>query len=111
MKFAHGIIHHRYILCSPNSQFFSICYLSSLENTTVCDAVGELHSEFSKAGCDVNYGRTSTDGYMHVSSKAQVDDDKPIFYGLICDENVQPDLSQPRAEAWIKQLREEKFFE
>lgn len=47
---------------------------------------------------------------MHVSSKAQVDEDQPIFYGLIMDENVQPGLSQPRAEAWIKQLTEENFF-
>ena len=47
---------------------------------------------------------------MHVSSKAQISDEEPIFYGLIMDENVQPDQSQPRAEAWIKQLTEENFF-
>lgn len=72
--------------------------------------MGELYSEFTKAGCDVNYGRTPTDGYMHVNSKAQVDEDQPIFYGLICDENTQADQSQPRAEAWITQLQGEGFF-
>lgn len=72
--------------------------------------MGELYSEFTKAGCDVNYGRTSTDGYMHVNSKAQVDETEPIFYGLCMDENVQADQSQPRAEAWIAQLKEEGFF-
>lgn len=89
----------------PRSRRHLRCYECS-----DCDAVGELYSEFTKAGCDVNYGRTSTDGYMHVNSKAQVDETEPIFYGLCMDENVQADQSQPRAEAWIAQLKEEGFF-
>ena len=88
----------------------SLTYLQSPLATTDCDAVGELYSEFTKAGCDVNYGRTSTDGYMHVNSKAQVDETEPIFYGLCMDENQQADQSQPRAEAWVAQLKEEGFF-
>lgn len=58
----------------------------------------------------MNYGRTSTEGYMHVNSKAQVDEDQPIFYGLVMDENTQPDQSQPRAQKWVTQLQEEGFF-
>ena len=76
----------------------------------VCDAVGELYSEFNKAGCDVNYGRTPTDGYMHVNSKAQVNEDEPIFYGLIMDENQQADQSPGRAANWVTQLKEEGFM-
>jgi len=75
-----------------------------------CDSIGELYSEFGKVGCDVNYGRTSTEGYMHVTSKAQVDEGTPIFYGLICDENQQPDQSEARSEKWVAQLKEEGFF-
>ena len=91
------------------SQHFGLT-LSSFLTMAVCDAVGELYSEFAKAGCDVSYGRTSTEGYRHVHSKAQVDEDTPIFLGLIMDENVQPDMSQPRAQAWISQLKQEGFF-
>ena len=58
----------------------------------------------------MSFGRTSTDGYMHVSSKAQVNEVEPIFYGLILDENAQPDQSAGRADAWIKQLNTEGFF-
>lgn len=36
-----------------------------------CDAAGELYDLFTKAGCKV-YGMTSTDGYEHKESKAEV---------------------------------------
>eukprot|EP00547_Thalassionema_nitzschioides_P005466 CAMPEP_0194205034 /NCGR_PEP_ID=MMETSP0156-20130528/4388_1 /TAXON_ID=33649 /ORGANISM="Thalassionema nitzschioides, Strain L26-B" /LENGTH=227 /DNA_ID=CAMNT_0038931187 /DNA_START=118 /DNA_END=801 /DNA_ORIENTATION=+ len=75
-----------------------------------CDSVGELHSEFERVGCDVKYGRTSTEGYYHVSSKAQVDEEEPVFYGLCCDENQQPDQSEDRCIKWIAQLKSEEFF-
>eukprot|EP00977_Amphora_coffeiformis_P029997 scaffold44074_cov130-Amphora_coffeaeformis.AAC.1 len=37
-----------------------------------CDAAGELYDCFVKAGCKV-YGMTSTEGYNHQASKAEVE--------------------------------------
>ena len=71
-----------------------------------CDAAGELYDKFVEKGCKV-YGMTSTDGYNHESSKAQVDDK---FVGLMCDEDNQSDLSEERVNAWVAQLKEEGFF-
>lgn len=71
-----------------------------------CDAAGELYDCFTKAGAKV-YGMTSTDGYDHVESKAEVDGK---FVGLMCDEDNQYDLSEDRAKAWVAQLKSEGFF-
>jgi len=72
-----------------------------------CDAAGELYDQFTKAGAKV-YGMTSTDGYDHVSSKAEVEDGK--FCGLMFDEDNQYDMSEDRAQKWVAQLKEEGFF-
>ena len=72
-----------------------------------CDAAGELFDQFTKAGAKV-YGFTPTDGYDHVSSKAEVEDGK--FCGLMFDEDNQYDLSEDRAKAWVDQLKSEGFF-
>jgi len=53
------------------------------------------------------FGLTSTDGYEHTESKAEVDGK---FVGLMCDEDNQYDLSDDRAKAWVAQLKEEGFF-
>ena len=53
------------------------------------------------------FGLTSTDGYDHTESKAEVDGK---FVGLMCDEDNQYDESEPRAQAWVAQLKEEGFF-
>jgi len=71
-----------------------------------CDAAGELYDKFTEAGATI-YGRTSTDGYDHEASKAEVDGK---FVGLMCDEDNQYDDSEPRAKAWVAQLKEEGFF-
>lgn len=71
-----------------------------------CDAAGELHDQFSAAGCKM-FGATSTDGYDHADSKA-IRDDK--FCGLLCDEDNQYDLSEDRAKDWIAQLKSEGFM-
>ena len=70
-----------------------------------CDAAGELYDKFTAAGATV-YGMTSTEGYNHESSKAEVDGK---FVGLLCDEDNQSDESEGRVTAWIAQLKEEGF--
>lgn len=71
-----------------------------------CDAAGELFDCFSKAGAKV-YGMTSTEGYHHQASKAEVDGK---FVGLMFDEDNQYDVSEDRAKNWISQLKDEGFF-
>ena len=71
-----------------------------------CDAAGELYDQFKAKGATI-FGMTSTDGYNHASSKAEVDGK---FVGLMCDEDNQYDESEPRAQAWVAQLKEEGFF-
>jgi len=53
------------------------------------------------------FGLTSTDGYNHVESKAEVDGK---FCGLMFDEHNEEDMSEDRAKAWVAQLKEEGFF-
>jgi flavodoxin I len=71
-----------------------------------CDAAGELYDLFSAKGCKM-FGLTSTDGYDHMSSKAEIDGK---FVGLMFDEDNQYDLSEDRAKKWVGQLKEEGFF-
>jgi len=71
-----------------------------------CDAAGELYDQFKAKGATI-FGMTSTDGYNHAASKAEVDGK---FVGLMCDEDNQYDESEPRAQAWVAQLKEEGFF-
>jgi len=75
-------------------------------NENYCDAAGELYDLFTAKGATV-VGMTSTDGYNHSESKAEVDGK---FVGLMCDEDNQYDESQDRATAWISQLKGEGFF-
>jgi len=71
-----------------------------------CDAAGELYDQFTAKGAKV-FGMTSTDGYNHASSKAEVDGK---FVGLMCDEDNQYEESEGRAQAWVEQLKAEGFF-
>merc|ERR1712087_1091732 len=48
-----------------------------------CDAAGELYDKFVEKRCKV-YGLTSTDGYNHQESKAEMD---RKFVSLMCDED------------------------
>lgn len=72
-----------------------------------CDAAGELYDCFKLAGCTV-YGLTSTDGYDHISSKAEIEKGK--FCGVMFDEDNQYELSVDRAKSWVEQLKTEGFF-
>lgn len=71
-----------------------------------CDAAGELYDLFEAKGCKM-FGFTSTDGYNHVSSKAERDGK---FIGQMFDEDNQYDQSEDRAKAWIEQLKSEGFM-
>jgi len=71
-----------------------------------CDAAGELYDLFTAAGATV-YGMTSTDGYEHAESKAEVDGK---FVGMMCDEDNQYDMSEDRTKAWVAQLKDEGFM-
>jgi len=71
-----------------------------------CDAAGELYDLFSAKGAKM-FGKTSTDGYDHTESKAEIDGK---FCGLMCDEDNQDDESESRAKAWVAQLKDEGFF-
>ena len=48
-------------------------------------------------------GFTSTQGYYHDASKAQVEDK---FVGLILDEDNQSDLTDERIENWVNEIKE-----
>lgn len=72
-----------------------------------CDAAEELHSQFTEAGATI-FGLTSTDGYSHTASKAEIEPGK--FCGLMCDEDNHGEISPRRAKKWVAQLKEEGFF-
>eukprot|EP00548_Thalassiothrix_antarctica_P014126 CAMPEP_0194175214 /NCGR_PEP_ID=MMETSP0154-20130528/9290_1 /TAXON_ID=1049557 /ORGANISM="Thalassiothrix antarctica, Strain L6-D1" /LENGTH=218 /DNA_ID=CAMNT_0038888939 /DNA_START=102 /DNA_END=758 /DNA_ORIENTATION=- len=73
-----------------------------------CDAVGEIYECFMERGAEGNYGKTSTDGYNYVESKAVDEDGK--FLGVVFDQDNQSELSRDRAKAWVRQLKKEGFM-
>lgn len=79
-----------------------------------CDAVGELYDAFTARGADATYGRTSTEGYAAVESKALAPpgagEEGARWLGCLFDEVNQSDQSEDRAAKWVAQLREEGFF-
>lgn len=67
-----------------------------------CDAMGEIANIVtSNSGTVIGY--TSTAGYTHTESKAEVDPD--TFCGLCIDEDRQPELTDERVENWVNQLK------
>lgn len=75
-------------------------------NEYFCDAAGELYNQFTKSGTKV-YGLTSTEGFDHSNSKAEVDGK---FIGCMFDEDNQYGLSEDRAKTRVTQLKEEEFY-
>lgn len=67
------------------------------------DALGILYRFFRKSGCTI-IGRWPADGYEFYFSKAL---DRNFFYGLVLDENQQPELSEMRTRRWVEQIRNE----
>lgn len=66
-----------------------------------CSALGIIYEQVIKANAKV-IGFTSTNGYYHDSSKAQIDDN---FVGLIIDEDNQSDLTDKRISNWINDIK------
>lgn len=64
-------------------------------------ALGTIYEQVNSAGANV-VGFTSTEGYYHDGSKAQIDDK---FVGLILDEDNQSDLTDERIENWINEIK------
>ena len=64
-------------------------------------ALGTIYEQVNSAGANV-VGFTSTSGYYHDGSKAQIDDK---FVGLILDEDNQSDLTDERIENWINEIK------
>ena len=68
-----------------------------------CSAVGIIYEQVIKANAKV-VGFTSTDGYYHDSSKAQINGN---FVGLIIDEDNQDDLTDQRITNWVNDIKKE----
>lgn len=46
-------------------------------------------------------------GYIYSESKAEVDEDYTLFYGLAIDDLNEPELTEERLKQWILQLEQE----
>ena len=68
-----------------------------------CSAMGIIYEQIAKSGAKI-IGFTSTDGYYHDSSKAQIDDK---FVGLAIDEDNQSDLTDERINKWTNEIKED----
>lgn len=65
------------------------------------DALGIIYTQVKNAGANV-IGFTSSQGYEHDSSKAQIDDQ---FVGLVIDVENQDELTQERVEKWTNSIK------
>ncbi len=65
------------------------------------DALGTLYEQVKSAGATI-IGFTSSEGYEHESSKAEVDGE---FVGLVVDEDNQDDLTDERIEEWTNNIK------
>ncbi|MBY5992065.1 flavodoxin FldA [Ferrimonas balearica] len=68
------------------------------------DAMGQIGDIVRERGAII-VGHTSTEGYDFEASKALVDDN--TFVGLGIDEDRQPELTEERVDAWVKQIYDE----
>lgn len=69
-----------------------------------CDAMGTVRDIVEAKGGTI-VGHWPTEGYEFEASKALVDDN--TFVGLCIDEDRQPELTEERVDAWVKQVYEE----
>lgn len=67
-----------------------------------CSAMGIIYEQIVKSGAKI-VGFTSTEGYYHDGSKAQIEDK---FVGLAIDEDNQSDLTDKRINDWTNDIRD-----
>lgn len=67
------------------------------------DAMGMLCEKITSLG-GKTVGYTSTEGYDHEESKAEIDGK---FVGLAIDEDNQSNMTDDRVQAWVSQLKSE----
>jgi len=65
------------------------------------DALGTLYEQVKNAGATI-VGFTSSDGYEHEASKAELDGE---FVGLVVDVDNQDDLTQERIQIWTNSIK------
>lgn len=68
-----------------------------------CSAMGIIYEQIIKSKARV-VGFTSTQGYFHDESKAQINDK---FVGLAIDEDNQNDLTDERISNWTDEIRKD----
>ena len=68
---------------------------------TYIDGLAEVYKKVIEKGATV-VGATSSDGYEHESSEAEVDGN---FVGLALDEDNQSELSEERISNWVKDIK------
>ena len=66
-----------------------------------CSAMGIMYEHINTTGARV-VGFTSTDGYFHDESKAQIGNE---FVGLVIDEDNQSDLTDVRIQSWAEKIK------
>ncbi|MFP1761426.1 flavodoxin FldA [Lonsdalea quercina] len=69
-----------------------------------CDAMGTLRDIIEPRGATI-VGNWSTEDYYFEASKGLADDSH--FIGLAIDEDRQPELTNERVSAWVKQISAE----
>jgi flavodoxin I len=68
-----------------------------------CSAMGIIYEQISNSKAKI-IGFTSSEGYYHDASKAQLNNQ---FVGLALDEDNQSDLTDKRIKDWANTIREE----
>ena len=67
------------------------------------NAIGIIYEHIKSTNAKV-VGFTSTKGYYHDNSKAQIGDE---FVGLVIDEDNQSDLTKERVTNWVNKIKDE----
>lgn len=68
-----------------------------------CSALGIIYEQVKSSGAKI-VGFTSTEGYYHDGSKAQIENQ---FVGLVIDEDNQSNLTEERIENWVNEIKTE----
>ena len=68
-----------------------------------CSALGIIYEQVDSMGAKI-VGFTSSEGYYHDASKAQI---KDKFVGLFLDEDNQDDLTDERIKNWVNEIKED----